>query len=283
MTGNMKKTPLQSKYLRALADLNDQLCYFLFARSELRARFDNFSVADVGHLFMKTVFAKNIYAPKINIQIRQIPSFEADHERVTFGAHVSTSYETTSGYLAEALDLLKRTNSASFVLKKRPRNPTPEDTYWDTLSASSCATPDPELRLTLCYIRLRRNHFIHLAESLAPIFTKLVQNHGYALNRYWHATSRELNFASTDITNFGERESIDLLMLLRIVVQRLDQHLALQLAPQGVVPLSFDRDKDALPSVVSVSFVFSGETIHSHLVIVEDMRTKRTLSFKQTP
>ena len=37
--------------------------------------------------------------------------------------------------------------------------------------------------------------------------------------------------------SFRERESIDMLMLLRIIVERLDQHLASQLNSKGVVEL----------------------------------------------
>jgi hypothetical protein len=95
----------------------------------------------------------------------------------------------------------------------------------------------PELRLTLSYIRQRRNHFIHLGSSLTQTLTNLIQNQGSALNRYWRPTIRELDFTSTTVTYFGERESIDLLMLLRIVIQRLDRHLASQLPPGGVIEL----------------------------------------------
>jgi hypothetical protein len=247
----VKKTPLQSKYLRALADLNDQLCYFLFARSELRARFDTFNVGDVGELFVKSVFAKNVYAPKINIRIFEVPSFEADNEQVTFGAYVSTSYETITGYLVEALELFQKTNSASFRQPKKRKRPTPEDTYWDTLSASACSTPPQELLLTLRYIRLRRNHFVHLAGSLTPLFNRLIQDHGDALNRYWHPTAQQLDFTASDVARFRERESIDLVMLLRIVVQRLDQHLASQLSPDGVVEFVTARLFASAPSRIN--------------------------------
>ena len=231
----MQKTPLKAKYLRASAALNDQLCYFLFARSQLRTTFDNFKISDAGHLFLKSAFAKNRYAPKINIRIDQVQPFESEHERVTFGAYVSTSYETTAaGYISAALDVLKNTNSASFVLKQKK---TPEDTYWNTLSASGCTNPALELRLTLSYIRQRRNHFIHLAPSLTQTLTNLIQHQGSALNAYWRPTIRELDFTSTTVTHFSERESIDLLMLLRIIIQRLDGHLASQLTPAGVIEL----------------------------------------------
>jgi hypothetical protein len=231
----MQKTPLKPRYLSALAALNDQLCYSLFARNQLRATFENFNISDAGHLFLKSVFAKNHYAPKINIRIDQVQTFESEHERTSFGAYVSTSYETTaSGYIFAALDLLQSTNAASFVRKEKK---TPEDTYWNSLSASGCTTPAPELRLTLSYIRQRRNHFIHLGSSLTQTLTNLIQNQGSALNRYWRPTIRELDFTSTTVTYFGERESIDLLMLLRIVIQRLDRHLASQLPPGGVIEL----------------------------------------------
>ena len=139
---------MQSRYLRILADLNDQFCYFLFARAELRTRFQNFA-PEIGNVFLPTVFAKNPYAPKINIQIDQVPGFEADHERVTFGAYISTSYEIASSYWEDAIELLSQCNGVTF---KGQNERSPEDTYWKTLAASNCAPPDAELRMTLIYI-----------------------------------------------------------------------------------------------------------------------------------
>jgi hypothetical protein len=220
----MQKSPLQSKYLRALADLNDQFCYFLFARHELRSDFSGFDAA-TGELMLPNVFATNPYAPKINVRIREVPAFEADHERVTFGAYVSTSYEVASGYLEEALHLLSRINTPTF---HRAKARTLEESYWATLNASKCTTPDAELRLTLAYLRMRRNHFIHLTDKINIPLADLIKNNGAVLNKYWHPTIRELDFTALDITSFAERESIDMLMLLRIIIQRLDEHLASQ-------------------------------------------------------
>ena len=83
---------LKLKYLRASAALNDQLCYFPFLRSQLRTAFENFTIADAGHLFLKSVFAKNRYSPKINVRIDQVQRFESEHERVTFGAYVTARF-----------------------------------------------------------------------------------------------------------------------------------------------------------------------------------------------
>jgi hypothetical protein len=218
----MRKTPLQSKYLRALADLNDQLCYFLFARYELHSAFSRFD-ARARELLLPELFASNPYAPKINIRVEQVPAFEKDRQRMTFGAYVSTSYEVATSYLRQALELLSQINGPTF---RRAKADTPEQLYWDTLKASGCTTPDFELKLTLAYIRMRRNHFIHLAGKMnVPLFD-LINNEGASLNKYWQATIRELDFTSTDITTFGERESIDMLMLLRITIHRVDEHLA---------------------------------------------------------
>jgi hypothetical protein len=166
---------------------------------------------------------------------------------------VSASYETTAaGYISAALDLLKSTNAKSFVLKKKT---TPEETYWETLSASGCTTPATELRSTLSYIRLRRNHFIHLASSLAPNLASLIKNQGKTLNRYWHPAIRELDFTSVAIPDFRERESIDVLMLLRLIIQTLDEHLASQLAPAGVIELVTSQPFSSQPSRINADIL----------------------------
>lgn len=138
------KTPLQAKYNRSLADLNDQLCYFLFARELVRERFKDFS-PKVDETLLPVLFASSTYAPKINIYVKEVAEFERQHERSTFGAYVSTSYEVVKGFLEASLDLLKETNG-TYQLKK---GDSPEETYWESLIESSLSAPDIELQQTL--------------------------------------------------------------------------------------------------------------------------------------
>ncbi len=239
----MVKTPLRSKYLRGLADLNDQFCFFLFASDELARGVGR--LGDAAHqLYLPDIFADNEYAPRINIRVGDIEQFEAERDRFTFGSYVSTSYEFASSFLADATSLLRSANS-SF---RAANGDSPESRYWNTLSSSSCTTPPDEVKRTLEYIRLRRNVFIHLDSSPSPRLSNLITDHGSALNAYWTGSVQELDFTSTDVTTFQERESVDLLLLLRVVVETLDDHLATQLDQAGVIQLAAENAFGATPS-----------------------------------
>jgi hypothetical protein len=226
----MSKTPVGSQYAKALASLNDQLCYFLFARQLVIQRLGDFSPA-AGRQMLPAVFATNDYAQKINVRLDQLREFHTKHERATFGAYLSTSYEVTTGFLGDALDLLLKANAAS--VRKKAKPDTPEDRYWLTMSASSCLVPDDRLRLTLSYIRLRRNHFIHQATNIGTPLGHLLRTSGSPLNAFWGKTLQHLDFASTDMT-FHEGDTIEMLKLLRIIVRRLDVCLAGSLNPSAV-------------------------------------------------
>ena len=117
----MQKTPLKPRYLSALAALNDQLCYSLFARNQLRATFENFNISDAGHLFLKSVFAKNHYAPKINIRIDQVQTFESEHERTSFGAlyPIATRQQLAGTFSLRWISSKVPTLRASYGKKKR--------------------------------------------------------------------------------------------------------------------------------------------------------------------
>jgi hypothetical protein len=228
----MPKTPLKSRYLKGLADLNDQFCFFLFASEELRRGLSRLGKSAQA-LHLPDIFGGNEYAPKIHIRVGDVDSFEAERDRFTSGSYVSTSYELTSSYLTDAVSLLRSTNPAFQTGTGR----SPEEQYWNTLSASSCTTPPKEDCWTLEYIRLRRNVFIHLAAEPSQSLKNLISNRGPSLNSYWSSSIRELDFTSPDILSFRERESIDLLQILRIIVERLDGNLAPQLDRNGVIRL----------------------------------------------
>jgi hypothetical protein len=225
------KTPLRKKYIDRLASLNDQLCFFQFNRNELNKRLNEFG-ENAGALYTPDLFAQNVMAPRINVRINELPKFQELNQKYTFGAYFSTSYEVFSNYLIDSLELLKQFNSSTFVLTNDNQL---EEKYTLTLASSGCTVPARELIDTIKYIRLRRNLITHIAESISTQLEGHILAQGLALNTYWRSAITYLDFQNPNVINFEEGETIDLLKLLRIIVETFDSNLASHLSINGMV------------------------------------------------
>lgn len=245
------KTPLLRKYIDTLASLNDQLCFFQFNRNELIKRLKQFG-SEEGDLFTPDLFQDNIMAPRINVKIKDLPSFQELNQKFTFGAYISTSYEVTSYYLKDSLDILRLFNPSSFVSTNDNQL---EEKYILTLTSSGCSVPSREIIDTIKYIRLRRNLFTHLSESISPQLNNLIISQGANLNSYWTSALTDLDFQNTDVLNFEEGESIDLIKLLRIIVETLDLNLAQNLSTIGMITYLAKEQFELKPQRINADIV----------------------------
>jgi hypothetical protein len=218
----MNKTPVKGVVLSRLTALNDQLCFFLLLEEELIRRLDDFGPG-VQSAFTSDVFARNPYAPKIHVRISQLESFQTSNRAFTFGAYFSTSYEVASEFFDLAESLLIRVSNVE-VLKSRKEGP--EDRYNRVVANAGLLQPPVEIISTLAYCRYRRNSFIHLGSVPVPRYLKLSSTRGPLLNSYWGATRLPVDFTEARISPLGDEETIALLKVLRISVERLDMHLA---------------------------------------------------------
>ena len=237
--------------INTLASLNDQLCFFQFNRNELIKRLTEFG-SEEGDLFTPDLFQDNAMAPRINVKIKDLPTFQELNQKFTFGAYISTSYEVTSYYLKDSLDILSLFNPSSFV----PKNDNQiEEKYLLTLTASGCTLPPREIIDTIKYIRLRRNLFTHLAETISPQLNSLIVSEGANLNLYWTNALTDLDFQNTDVLNFEEGESIDLIKLLRIIVETLDFNLAQNLPTTGMVTYLAKEQFELKPQRINTEII----------------------------
>ncbi|KQO33180.1 hypothetical protein ASF10_19085 [Flavobacterium sp. Leaf82] len=168
---------------------------------------------------------------RINVKISDLPTFQNLNQTFTFGAYLSTSYEVVSYYIKDSLELLNLINPATFQLTD---NRQLEEMYRLTLISSNCTVVPIEIIQTLKYIRLRRNHFTHLGHEVSEHFKNLITQSGNNLNTFWSAAITKLDFTSLDVLTFKEEETIDLLKILRIIVQTLDENLASNFSHDGI-------------------------------------------------
>jgi hypothetical protein len=232
------KSILLGKYVDRLASLNDQLCFFQFNKNELDKRLLEFG-PNVGKLFTPDVFAQNPMAPRINVKISELPTFQDLNQTFTFGAYFSTSYEVVSYYIEDSIDLLSVINSNTFQLTNDRQL---EEKYKLTLASSNCTAIPIEIIQTLKYIRFRRNHFTHLSDGISNQFNTLITTSGITLNTFWSSAITSLDFTSLNVLKFEEGETIDLLKILRIIVQTLDENLASNFSHSGIAEFLANRE-----------------------------------------
>ena len=226
------KTPLRAKIRQLLAELNDQLQFFLLAEAEFIRSLDPYR-SDLD-AYTTDVLAHNQYAARIRVTLRKLPHFQATNRSFTLGAYFSTAYEVASGVFAGAQDLLAETNSGTLQVPPRRREG-PEEFFERLLLSSSYPAPPRDLIGVFTYCRLRRNSFIHLGSAAGAGLHRFVATRGTSMNRYWAHARDVLDFSQPPTGQFTEDEVIVLIKLLRVGVQRIDSLVAPIVDPIGAV------------------------------------------------
>ena len=229
------KTPLLKHTLGQLAEFNDQLCYFTFADEEFERQLARVNPSQKD-LYTSEVFEENAKAHRIQVRIKDLSAFRHATKSATFGAFASTSYETVAVYMDEALSTFGRMKIYPSQVEK---NSPIEARLQSAMKEGNCGPVDRCVFEALTYLRLRRNHIIHLSSEPTSALKTLVKQRGAALNKYW--TSRAaLDFSRVQSLHLSESEAIAFINLLRACVHELDKAIAAVLDP-----LQLLRDLDA--------------------------------------
>jgi len=216
------KTILQNNYKEKLANLNDQFCFYLFNREELKQKLNNFSTS-ANPLFTTDLFKNNEYSKKIHVTFEKLPEFQEKNETLNFGAYFSFSYEFVSSYIDDVIVFLEQTNGVS--LSENQQKNVPEKRLKIALNQIGLGLPSQELFSTLEYCRLRRNYFTHVLDALNSRFLSLVNNRGSVLNTFWTSARSELDFTLQNVDEFTENETIELIKILRITLIEIDEFI----------------------------------------------------------
>lgn len=111
-----------------------------------------------------------------------------------------------------------------------------EEKLEESVKNFTAFSPIPsELIKTLTYMRLRRNHFTHLNTSLSNKMQLIITNEGSALNYFWGKSINSLDFTNHSIENYSIEETIELLKLLRLIVEKVDEHLSNNLDTDKII------------------------------------------------
>jgi len=212
------KSPAGVATIGQLVGFNDELCYAMFADEEMRRGLARLGPA-LDSLYSTDVFADNSQAKRIHVRIDSLRSFQESHRSFSFAAYLIGSYEAVDDYYDAALDVLRGYGSQRVVDEKGDN---PEQRFAATLTLSGYSTIDVNDIRTLTYVRQRRNHLVHLGAQAKLGYQELCRDFGPTLNAYWGTSRESVDFALPAVSPLAERETIGLLKVLRIVIERLD-------------------------------------------------------------
>jgi hypothetical protein len=216
------KTPHRNAHLVALAKTNDQLCFFLFADAELEPKLAVVS-AEKSAEFTTKVFPANPYAERIHVTVKELAAFRAAQISQTLGMSLSFAVEQLLVYVEQAVLHWAEINK----LQIKITDPI-EDCLADFCKVNAKLALSIWLPKTIKYLRLRRNHYIHLAEDPSAELAKFLKYDAPGLQAHWlsRTSMPGLSFSSGAITTFGPDESITLIKIMRVCIEDLDAYLA---------------------------------------------------------
>jgi hypothetical protein len=230
----MAKTPFRKLYIDKIDAINDQLWYHLFTAEELNKSFANFS-DEAKDLYTTDLYAGNRFSRRIHIFVKDLPRFQRYNINLSFGAFYTATYELSKGYIKDVFGILKSFNALHaynwnnmteaernlHLLLTRSGLPIPNQIYFDTLK----------------YLRLRRNHFTHIAPGISPNFQNFIAAQGTALNLFWRNLHviNHLDFTALNIQLFNQELSVELIKVIRICINGIDEHIAGLLNQNSIV------------------------------------------------
>lgn len=241
----MPKTNILSGYLKKITSLNDQLWYFLFTSEELNRQLSNFTdIAKDNYTI--DLFKNNPYSPRIHVKAKNLLKFQRENKNQTFGAYFSTSYEISGYYIQDLFNLLKNFNRLSMYNWDKRKEP--EKNLSTLLFQATLPAIQSQIIDTYTYMRLRRNHFTHLSASPNNRLTSFIASNGNVLNTFWRnqGAISHLDFTTASVLEFTQEEIIEMINLLRICLNKIDEHIANILNHNAIIEFVVKREYQGL-------------------------------------
>lgn len=212
------KTPCRNAYIAALARANDQLCFFLFADAELHPSLIAASTTRTAE-FTPQVFPTNPYSKRINVSMVELVEFRSVQLTRSLGMSFASAVEQLLLYIESVILHCAEINQLSVKITE----PIEEclESFYQT--GTEQTLPATTLK-TIKYLRLRRNHFIHLSEKPSAELAKFLRYDAHGIQAYWQSRTSipGVNFGSIEVTSFMPDESIALIKIMRICIEDID-------------------------------------------------------------
>jgi len=238
------KSPVLRKYEKKLIEVNDQLCYFLFSNAEFESNLKKIKKSE--KLFTTDVFGDNEFASRLHIKIENLPL----HSKKAFNTLVSISHIASVEYLLGYIEEIEEYHSLIFptafdsILDEKKE----EQLLQKIKNWSNCSF-EIEIIKTIRYLRLRRNHVVHLSEELNDSLKFLIKNESNQLNNYWEGMPTQLYdfcFSKQECSSFTVNEIFALINLVRVCMRKVDEAIMFGLELNDIAKYEFNilRNKD---------------------------------------
>lgn len=245
----MPSTPAGRGVLRQLSDLNDGLCFSMFAEHETQRELDRFST-ELDNAYSTELFSDNPHATRIHVRLRELRGFQDSHRGASLMAYVSASYEAVRAYcdsLPEAA--LEWGLSVSLVAT----GPTPEQRFQNRMLPG--VTLPADILQVLEWIRWKRNHWIHGARVINPLWSNVAVGAGPSLNLRWGSVISAVDFTTTDLGPLEPDAAVQMIKLLRICAEDVDVLVRGTLPRQGMLEYCARLVPDGLTRSVNADVV----------------------------
>ena len=226
----LPNTPAGRVLLRQLSDLNNGLCFSMFAEYETQRELDRFST-ELDYAYSTELFLDNPHARRIHVRLRDLRCFQDSHRGATLMAYVSASYDAVRAY-CDSLPEVAREWGLSVSPRAKGVTP-PEESFRKQLLPGINAPP--EILRTFEWIRLKRNHWIHGAKVVNASWSRVALHAGPSLNLRWSLIASAIDFTRTDLVPIEPDAAIQMINLLRICATEIDMLVRSSLLPKGML------------------------------------------------
>ncbi|EJT1896431.1 hypothetical protein NV115_003519 [Vibrio alginolyticus] len=245
----MRKTSLKDPYFNKLANVNDLLCYFQFADFETGKSVESLTVNTVGKLTSE-LFPDNEFSSRIQVRYEGLLDFRNSANNTAAGMSLSFGIEHLINYFGDVIEL-KTEICPSSQLAKTDSNAV-EDNIEANVRLWGSKKKLSQIIKTVKYLRLRRNHIVHVRNNLSEDLERLIRIEGKGLNTFWNKRTNlaELDFASKDIYQFTVNETYTCMKLLRVCLEEIDEAISSTLGEEELIAYMLQQITARNPSLV---------------------------------
>ncbi|MBI2513203.1 MAG: hypothetical protein HYV96_14595 [Opitutae bacterium] len=221
---------------KQIAVSNDLVWFHQFSQHELGVSRSRLS-ARAANLMTGDFFGGNPFAARFNVAVAQMGEFGTRLESALHRLVLVDIYENFLDYLVSVPALLAECGRHGWSSKSAGKSP--EAKFQAAWKNSGYAAIDRHHWETFTYLRLRRHHYAHAAETISERFVAHTKSVGSRLNAHWLASGKlsgaELDFTSHRIFAPGCAEIIALIRVAQAWLRTMDHAVAAELVPEKVV------------------------------------------------
>jgi hypothetical protein len=244
----MKRMPMMRRYERALALVNDQLCFSTLASYELSRRIEVLA-ADGEEKYTTEVFPENPTAGRLFRKVQDLSLFITKSDATTRRMAVVFGYEHLAAYLVDAQNFRAALQpSSTDTLKKDAL----EEQVAARIEEWNPRVVTQNYFRTMGYLRHMRNSFAHAQDDASGKLASYAIAHSHELSKFWDNGRTDIggiNFRTLPSEELTEGAAYGLLSLTRICLREVDQMFAATLSEQAVLDASVAKVWQHCPKI----------------------------------